>query len=164
MGICSISCRLNRTILRSCQELCLWMRLIVCTCFCTFFIFVALPYCWPCNTPSNSGTTNREKEENLGAGHSYNMLWHDLYTHFLNILLLCVILATELLQPVMFSLYGNQYESREEYLLLMMFEVCFCWTLGFMERVKEGWFRRRLAWFLVCWWKIGNVQLSLDYV
>ncbi|KAK3726915.1 hypothetical protein QZH41_016700, partial [Actinostola sp. cb2023] len=28
-----------------------------------------------------------------------------------------------LLQPVMFSLYGNQYEAREEYLLLSMFEL-----------------------------------------
>ncbi|XP_048588250.1 GTPase-activating protein isoform X2 [Nematostella vectensis] len=28
-----------------------------------------------------------------------------------------------LLQPVMFSLYGNQYETREEYLLLSMFEL-----------------------------------------
>ena len=29
-----------------------------------------------------------------------------------------------LLQIVMFSLYGNQYENREEHLLLSMFEVC----------------------------------------
>lgn len=28
-----------------------------------------------------------------------------------------------LLQTVMFSLYGNQYENREEHLLLSMFEV-----------------------------------------
>src|SRR5277367_6787013 len=29
-----------------------------------------------------------------------------------------------LLQTVMFTIYGNQYESREEYLLLTMFQVC----------------------------------------
>jgi hypothetical protein len=29
-----------------------------------------------------------------------------------------------LLQTVMFTLYGNQYESREEHLLLTMFQVC----------------------------------------
>jgi Ras GTPase-activating-like protein IQGAP2/3 len=28
-----------------------------------------------------------------------------------------------LLQTVMFTIYGNQYESREEYLLLTMFQV-----------------------------------------
>ena len=31
-----------------------------------------------------------------------------------------------LLQIVMFTLYGNQYEDREEHLLLSMFEVCMC--------------------------------------
>lgn len=30
-----------------------------------------------------------------------------------------------LLQTVMFTLFGNQYESREEYLLLSMFQVHF---------------------------------------
>lgn len=30
-----------------------------------------------------------------------------------------------LLQTVMFTLYGNQYESREEYLLLTVFQVAF---------------------------------------
>lgn len=30
-----------------------------------------------------------------------------------------------LLQTVMFTLYGNQYESREEHLLLTMFQVCY---------------------------------------
>lgn len=30
-----------------------------------------------------------------------------------------------LLQTVMFTIYGNQYESREEHLLLTMFQVCF---------------------------------------
>ena len=30
-----------------------------------------------------------------------------------------------LLQTVMFTLYGNQYESREEHLLLTMFQVSF---------------------------------------
>lgn len=35
-----------------------------------------------------------------------------------------------LLQTVMFTLYGNQYESREEHLLLTMFQVCcFSFTL-----------------------------------
>lgn len=29
-----------------------------------------------------------------------------------------------LLQTVMFTIYGNQYESREEHLLLTMFQVC----------------------------------------
>ena len=33
------------------------------------------------------------------------------------------LLALELLQIVMFSLYGNQYEAREEHLLLKMFEL-----------------------------------------
>lgn len=32
-----------------------------------------------------------------------------------------------LLQTVMFTIYGNQYESREEHLLLTMFQVCFPW-------------------------------------
>lgn len=31
-----------------------------------------------------------------------------------------------LLQTVMFTIYGNQYESREEHLLLTMFQVKFC--------------------------------------
>jgi Ras GTPase-activating-like protein IQGAP2/3 len=31
-----------------------------------------------------------------------------------------------LLQTVMFTIYGNQYESREEHLLLTMFQVEFC--------------------------------------
>ena len=31
-----------------------------------------------------------------------------------------------LLQTVMFTIYGNQYESREEHLLLTMFQVCCC--------------------------------------
>ena len=30
-----------------------------------------------------------------------------------------------LLQTVMFTIYGNQYESREEHLLLTMFQVCY---------------------------------------
>lgn len=30
-----------------------------------------------------------------------------------------------LLQTVMFTIYGNQYESREEHLLLTMFQVWF---------------------------------------
>lgn len=30
-----------------------------------------------------------------------------------------------LLQTVMFTIYGNQYESREEHLLLTMFQVSF---------------------------------------
>jgi Ras GTPase-activating-like protein IQGAP2/3 len=30
----------------------------------------------------------------------------------------------QLLQTVMFTIYGNQYESREEHLLLTMFQVC----------------------------------------
>ena len=29
-----------------------------------------------------------------------------------------------LLQTVMFTIYGNQYESREEHLLLTVFQVC----------------------------------------
>jgi Ras GTPase-activating-like protein IQGAP2/3 len=33
-----------------------------------------------------------------------------------------------LLQTVMFTIYGNQYESREEHLLLTMFQVYY-WTL-----------------------------------
>jgi hypothetical protein len=37
-----------------------------------------------------------------------------------------------LLQTVMFTLYGNQYESREEHLLLTMFQVCsFCLFLRY---------------------------------
>jgi Ras GTPase-activating-like protein IQGAP2/3 len=47
-----------------------------------------------------------------------------------------------LLQTVMFTIYGNQYESREEHLLLTMFQVCCpglspfqpiltCWTSPF---------------------------------
>lgn len=34
-----------------------------------------------------------------------------------------------LLQIVMFTLYGNQYEDREEHLLLSMFEVCMCFSV-----------------------------------
>ena len=30
-----------------------------------------------------------------------------------------------LVQTVMFTIYGNQYESREEHLLLTMFQVCY---------------------------------------
>ena len=37
------------------------------------------------------------------------------------VLFLCLIIG--LLQTVMFTLYGNQYEDREEHLLLSMFEV-----------------------------------------
>lgn len=32
----------------------------------------------------------------------------------------------QLLQTVMFTIYGNQYESREEHLLLTMFQVSAC--------------------------------------
>jgi Ras GTPase-activating-like protein IQGAP2/3 len=41
----------------------------------------------------------------------------------------------QLLQTVMFTIYGNQYESREEHLLLTMFQVgreyfaCTSWRL-----------------------------------
>jgi Ras GTPase-activating-like protein IQGAP2/3 len=35
-----------------------------------------------------------------------------------------------LLQTVMFTLYGNQYESREEHLLLTMFQVSFRYILS----------------------------------
>ncbi len=35
-----------------------------------------------------------------------------------------------LLQTVMFTLYGNQYESREEHLLLTMFQVGPCLSLA----------------------------------
>jgi len=34
-----------------------------------------------------------------------------------------------LLQTVMFTLYGNQYESREEHLLLTMFQVCTAYSV-----------------------------------
>lgn len=34
-----------------------------------------------------------------------------------------------LLQTVMFTIYGNQYESREEHLLLTMFQVRSPWSL-----------------------------------
>lgn len=37
-----------------------------------------------------------------------------------------------LLQTVMFTIYGNQYESREEHLLLTMFQVKLC------ERTLRG--------------------------
>lgn len=37
-----------------------------------------------------------------------------------------------LLQTVMFTIYGNQYESREEHLLLTMFQVSYAnGNLGF---------------------------------
>ena len=35
-----------------------------------------------------------------------------------------------LLQTVMFTIYGNQYESREEHLLLTMFQVSFAGSLS----------------------------------
>lgn len=40
----------------------------------------------------------------------------------MNIIITCF---PDLLQPVLFSLYGNQYEAREEHLLLTMFQVAF---------------------------------------
>ncbi len=42
-----------------------------------------------------------------------------------------------LLQTVMFTLYGNQYESREEHLLLTMFQVSFSLTFACVD-LKSG--------------------------
>ncbi|XP_031568487.1 GTPase-activating protein-like [Actinia tenebrosa] len=57
----------------------------------------------------------------------YGNLFYLLQTepHYLAQLTRIVVLSEidSLLQPVMFSLYGNQYEPREEYLLLSMFEL-----------------------------------------
>lgn len=41
-----------------------------------------------------------------------------------------------LLQTVMFTLYGNQYESREEHLLLSMFEVCLSLSIIFVSSLS----------------------------
>ena len=45
-----------------------------------------------------------------------------------------------LLQIVMFTLYGNQYEDREEHLLLSMFEVCMClvWNVLYCHAMVEN--------------------------
>jgi len=42
-----------------------------------------------------------------------------------------------LLQTVMFTIYGNQYESREEHLLLTMFQVGF-FIVGFLQGIVRG--------------------------
>lgn len=46
-----------------------------------------------------------------------------------------------LLQTVMFTIYGNQYESREEHLLLTMFQVSTCSCIGRTDV---------LTYFVVC--------------
>jgi len=44
-----------------------------------------------------------------------------------------------LLQTVMFTIYGNQYESREEHLLLTMFQVRRAWWLNVISvRLRKG--------------------------
>lgn len=43
-----------------------------------------------------------------------------------------------LLQTVMFTLYGNQYESREEHLLLTMFQVSYRHSLG-LRWMRKMW-------------------------
>jgi Ras GTPase-activating-like protein IQGAP2/3 len=57
----------------------------------------------------------------------YGNLFFLLQTEPRHIAVLCRLVSlTEidtLLQTVMFTLYGNQYESREEHLLLTMFQV-----------------------------------------
>ena len=42
----------------------------------------------------------------------------------------------QLLQTVMFTIYGNQYESREEHLLLTMFQVCHCRNINWVVVLK----------------------------
>ena len=43
----------------------------------------------------------------------------------------------QLLQTVMFTIYGNQYESREEHLLLTMFQVSISRFPGFLKTLSE---------------------------
>lgn len=46
----------------------------------------------------------------------------------------------QLLQTVMFTIYGNQYESREEHLLLTMFQVggYMCQVLSFANNLSTS--------------------------
>ena len=57
----------------------------------------------------------------------YGNLFHLLQAEPRNISTLCRLVTMQeidsLLQTVMFTIYGNQYESREEHLLLTMFQV-----------------------------------------
>lgn len=59
----------------------------------------------------------------------YGNLFFLLQTEPRHIATLCRLVSISeidtLLQTVMFTLYGNQYESREEHLLLTMFQVNF---------------------------------------
>jgi Ras GTPase-activating-like protein IQGAP2/3 len=48
-----------------------------------------------------------------------------------------------LLQTVMFTIYGNQYESREEHLLLTMFQVCIGTRDMLRRRTGDTWLIRR---------------------
>lgn len=49
-----------------------------------------------------------------------------------------------LLQTVMFTLYGNQYESREEHLLLTMFQVRYTFKRGTCHRTNDC--LSRMSW------------------
>src|SRR5579862_5606347 len=57
----------------------------------------------------------------------YGNLFHLLQAEPRHIATLCRLVSMQeidsLLQTVMFTIYGNQYESREEHLLLTMFQV-----------------------------------------
>lgn len=57
----------------------------------------------------------------------YGNLFYLLQSEPRHIAILCRLVSLAeidtLLQTVMFTLYGNQYESREEHLLLTMFQV-----------------------------------------
>jgi hypothetical protein len=62
-----------------------------------------------------------------------------------------------LLQIVMFTLYGNQYEDREEHLLLSMFEVqcvMVCVCVSFMQGINKCWYFRRRG-------GVGGVKTTL---
>lgn len=69
-------------------------------------------------------TASLETQPFIWKIHMYthnNLLFITYMTYWVGTL----IFFLDLLQPVLFSLYGNQYEAREEHLLLTMFQV---WT------------------------------------
>jgi Ras GTPase-activating-like protein IQGAP2/3 len=77
--------------------------------------------------PDDRTVQVRECSNVLLIDKKYGNLFHLLQAEPRHIATLCRLVSMQeidsLLQTVMFTIYGNQYESREEHLLLTMFQV-----------------------------------------
>lgn len=81
-----------------------------------------------CGTRAQLCATGVNTDTGAPATQQYANLFFLLQSEPRHIASLCRLVSLSeidtLLQTVMFTLYGNQYESREEHLLLTMFQVC----------------------------------------